>query len=212
MTKYKEIMSRVSVTPEMRKRVLDYVSSHRNEAMAADHNKKSNIRRWMRWVPAVAAACFLLVIGLQFYHINELKNEPFDVATDSMIEYDSLKELNGAFRFEINEVTQLPFEPSETIYWNAFGVARIDYYSLTGDNITLSVARDDGTDISGDYNEYEYVTEKTINGVTVTIKGDNETVSLATWTQDGYAYAIGAVPGIDMESMEAMVSGILDQK
>ena len=211
MAKYKEIMSRVSVTPEMRERVLGYVESHRDEKLETGTYRRTNIRKMMRWIPAVAAACFLVVISLQIDHINQPGTEPIDVATDSIIEYDSLLELNDAMGFAVPEVSLLPFEPTVTVYTNSFGISRIDYYGADGENITLSVAKDDGTDISGDYNEYENVTEETINNVTVTLKGNGDTVSLAAWTQNSYAYSIGANPGVDAESMENMVKSVLPE-
>ena len=65
MNKYNEIMSRVSVTPEIRERVLSNVAKHRHLKQKSSAENVKNNRGWMRWVPALAAACFLLVVGLQ---------------------------------------------------------------------------------------------------------------------------------------------------
>lgn len=209
MAKYNEIMSRVSVTPEMRERVLSNVAAHRQLKQKSSTGNVKNIRGWMRWVPAVAAACFLLVIGLQIYHINQPGTEPIDVATDSIVEYSSLDELEAAMGFEMPVIEELPFEVTETVYTNSFGIARIDYYGAAGENITLSKAKDDGTDISGDYNEYSSVSNETIGGISVTMKGNEETVSLATWTEDIYSYAVSLYPGIPQDTMIKLLETLI---
>lgn len=209
MAKYNEIMSRVSVTPEMKERVLYNVAAHRKLKQELPAGNVKNIRRWMRWIPAVAAACFLLVIGLQIYYINQPGTEPIDVATDSIVEYSSLDELEAAMGFEMPAVEGLPFEVTETVYTNVFGIARIDYYGASGENITLSKAKDDGTDISGDYNEYSSVSEEAIDGVTVLLKGNEGTVNLAIWTDDGYAYAVSSYPGISQNTMIELLEALI---
>lgn len=47
-------------------------------------------------------------------------------------------------------------------------------------------------DISGDYNTYADKKEITVNGVRVTLRGNDGTWSVAAWTENGYAYAVGA--------------------
>ena len=209
MTKYNEIMSRVSVTPEMRERVLSYVAEHQTTDAQAGHDRKPNIKKMAGWVPAVAAACLLAVVGLSVFHLRQAGNEPADVATYGIEEYDTLAALNAAMGFDVPEVSPLPFAPAKTVYENVFGVARIEYYGAGNENITLSMTKDNGEDISGDYNEYAFVREETINGVTVVLKGNEGSVSLAVWTMDGYAYAISANPGVDSDAMIAMTGSII---
>lgn len=57
-------------------------------------------------------------------------------------------------------------------------------------------------DCSGDYNEYAQVTEEEGNGVTVTMKGANDRVKLAVWTDGEYSYSIGAYGGEGMPAEE----------
>ena len=68
---------------------------------------------------------------------------------------------------------------------------------------------DDGSDISGDYTEYAVVTEETIGGVTVTFKGNGDSLSLATWADSGYAYAIDMMQGMSMEDMKGIVEDVI---
>lgn len=209
MAKYNEIMSRVSVTPEMRERVLSNVAEHRQLKQKSSAGNVKNIRGWMRWFPAVAAACFLLVVGLQIYHINQPTDEPIDVASEGITEYASLAELEEAVGFDMPELEALPFETAETMYTNAFGIARIDYYGSSEECITISKGKDDGTDVSGDYNEYSSVSEETIGGVTVTLKGNDGEFNLATWTDDGYAYAVSSYPGMSSDKMTDLIESLI---
>lgn len=209
MAKYNEIMSRVSVTPEMRERVLSNVAEHRQLKQKSSAGNVKNIRGWMRWFPAVAAACFLLVVGLQIYHINQPTDEPVYVTSEGITEYASLTELEKAVGFDMPELEALPFETAETMYTNAFGIARIDYYGSSEERITISKGKDDGTDVSGDYNEYSSVIEETVDGITVTLKGNEESYNLAIWTDGEYAYAISANPGISYEIIMKMIQVII---
>ena len=209
MAKYNEIMSRVSVTPEMRERVLAGVAEHRQLKQKTTAGNVKNIRKWVRWVPAVAAACFLLVIGIQIYHINQTTDEPIDVASEGVTEYASLAKLEEAVGFDMPELEALPFEKAETMYTNAFGIARIDYYGSSEEIITISKGKDDGTDISGDYNEYSSVSEETIGGVTVTLKGNDGEFNLAAWTDDGYAYAVSSYPGMSSDKMTDLIESLI---
>ena len=112
----------------MRGRVLSNVAKHRQLKQKSSAGNVKNNRGWMRWVPALAAACFLLVVGLQIYHINQPTDEPIDVASEGITENASLTELEEGVGFDMPEFETLPFEKAETTYTNAFGIARIDYY------------------------------------------------------------------------------------
>jgi len=47
-----------------------------------------------------------------------------------------------------------------------------------------------GEDISGDYNSYDNERTVSIDGTEVTLKGTGDNVYVATWTKNGYSYAI----------------------
>lgn len=47
-------------------------------------------------------------------------------------------------------------------------------------------------DISGDYSEYANTKEIIVDGISVTLRGNDGTWSVATWTDGGCAYAVGA--------------------
>ena len=50
-------------------------------------------------------------------------------------------------------------------------------------------------DISGDYDSYPEITQEDINNCSVTLKGSNGKIMVATWNSDGYTYAVRAAKG-----------------
>lgn len=149
------------------------------------------------------------VVGLQIYHINQPTDEPIDVASEGITENASLTELEEGVGFDMPEFETLPFEKVETTYTNAFGIVRIDYYGSSEECITISKGKDDGTDVSGDYNENASVIEEQVDSITVTLKGNEESYNLAIWTDGEYAYAISANPGISYEIVMKMIQVII---
>lgn len=62
-----------------------------------------------------------------------------------------------------------------------------------------------GEDVSGDYNSYAQVMTVDVNGTNVTVKGENDLVYLAVWTNGGYTYSISARAGMSGTDMAALV-------
>lgn len=62
-------------------------------------------------------------------------------------------------------------------------------YGDDDNNVVLRKATG-ADDVSGDYNKYAQTNVVTINNMSVTLKGNDNMVSVATWTHDGYSFAI----------------------
>lgn len=105
--------------------------------------------------------------------------------------YDSIEELVEAVGFNIKELSNVPLTVVETDYCAPTSdLAQISY--LDADGNELCYRKSPGTDdISGDYSEYPDIEETEIEGCVVTLKGDADTICLATWTDGDYAYSIG---------------------
>ena len=220
--KYNELMSRITVTPQMRQRVLQNVRTHRQEKTNSENSDKASggsrkIRTLWRYLPAVMAACLVLVCGIVLQKSRTIQPQTeetsgIDLVYSGIEEYSSLSDLEDAVGFSMKETgalaENLPFAAKQTAYSNAAGIARIDYTSPDGDVITFSKAEDDGTDISGDYTEYSAVSEETIGDVSVTLKGDGDMANLVTFSKDGYTYAIDAMEGISRDAMIRMVKAV----
>lgn len=61
-------------------------------------------------------------------------------------------------------------------------------------------------DISGDYRVYSETKTETINGLTITTKGDEGFLSLATWTAAGYSYALSSTPAMSADTLAALLA------
>lgn len=208
LAKYNEIMSKVTVTPEMRERVFSNIADHKNANEGKSRKKKGVIIRWSG-ILAAAAACLILVVSLNVYNKNIVPDQQEDLAgVEGVIEFSTKKELEDKVGFKIDEIDTLPFDAVSTDYIYSFGIARIEYHGASDEEITFSVGKTDGEDVSGDYNEYSNVSEEKIGESTVTIKGNDDTTSLATWTEGEYSYAVNAVLGVSDETMKEMIKSV----
>lgn len=73
---------------------------------------------------------------------------------------------------------------------------------------SIHIRKGPGTDdISGDYNTYSESNQVTIGSYDVTMKGDNGTVSLATWTDGKFSYTV-STPKMSEEFVTAIIQQI----
>jgi len=117
-------------------------------------------------------------------------------------------EENAGFSFEIPEaiegykiawIQNLGQEMIEVIYEKA------DDAEESEEDDTIHLRKGVGTeDISGDYNDYAESNQVTIGSYNVTMQGNNGSVSLATWTDGGFSYAV-SVPEMSAESVTTII-------
>ncbi len=79
-------------------------------------------------------------------------------------------------------------------------------YGAGYDNSTYIRKAEGSDDISGDYNTYRQKKQITVNGASVTLKGNNGKINLATWSSNGYSYSISAVKGFDESYITDLIS------
>ena len=184
---YREIMDQVEVTEEMRERILDGVEKKRGA-------QKAGRRRHIRSGLSLAACLALVLLGTavvpQLFDggTEEPPQEQTTIA-NGMEDVDSASALSEKVGFEVQDLTGLPFVVEHITYTSLWGeTAQITY---EGENQTVTYRKAPGEeDISGDYNVYDTVTEKTAGKTPVTLKGDGDGYVLALWTADGYSYAL----------------------
>lgn len=74
---------------------------------------------------------------------------------------------------------------------------------------TVTIRKEPGSeDISGDYRVYEQSEEISLGERTAILKGNNDMVSLALWTEDGYTYSVSASSGFTSSDMTDLIAEI----
>ena len=204
---YDEIMDKIEVTDEMRERIL-------NNIQTADLPKKSNVipfSRLSRYL-SIAACLALLIVGAvavpKLFHGND--NQPDDELTATIpdiAECSSASELSDMVGFPVTDIPSLPFTATSTTYTSYWKeLAQIEYAG-SDETLLYRKSMEDG-DNSGDYNEYETVTDATISDISVTLKGNGGLYQLAIWQKDGYSYSISLTSSMTEQELLALVAGI----
>jgi hypothetical protein len=63
-------------------------------------------------------------------------------------------------------------------------------------------------DVSGDYNEYSSIKSLTVNGDSVTFKGNGEKYVLAVWQGGGYSYSVQFTKAISEQELLTTVQSV----
>lgn len=108
---------------------------------------------------------------------------------------------------EAEAITGFALECPETFgEWNRSGIAvnngkMIDVtYTDKDENARMHIRKAAGEDdISGDYNTYDSAEETSAGSKTVTLKGNDQTVSLMIFTENGYSYSVNMDEGLSRE-------------
>ena len=78
-----------------------------------------------------------------------------------------------------------------------------------GDADTLTIRKGVGSgDISGDYTAYSQTNTAELHGHTVTTKGENGKIMVASWSDGTYTYAVRSTAGLDLETLSSIVSEV----
>ena len=122
------------------------------------------------------------------------------------VEYDTLQEAEAVCGFELT----LPETVSSAYYRVISGQMMEVIVRNDADGMEVyRIRKASGAgDISGDYNSYSETDELTVEGRTVTVKGNNGSVSNAVWEDDGYAYAMQFAEGVSREELFALITQI----
>ena len=82
-------------------------------------------------------------------------------------------------------------------------------YLDTAETEGMRIRKAVGTDpISGDYNQYEVERMESVNGYTVSMRGNGAWINVAEWTDGNYSYSITIEHGISMEALEGLISEV----
>lgn len=191
--KYEEIMNRVTVTPEMRQRVL------RNVEAARIQKRK----RVMGQLTALAACLAIALCSWLVWQPRDVQ-KPDVMAIPQIEEAASIDELSAKTQIPLTELTGIPFPVERTeyvSYWE--NLAEIQYF---GGSESLCYRKSQGTeDNSGDCNVYDREETAKVGENSVTLKGTDEGFTLAVWTDGSYAYSISLSTPLSQDSIQAFL-------
>ena len=189
---------------------------------AAPTEQKKKAMRFTPWVRyASIAACAMLVIGVGIFAITQHSGNIIDTPAQSeeadssdfvqsgnpYAEYDTLEEAENTIGFEIS-VPDSYGGYTEPYYAVIEGkILEVQYYN--GDDLGMIIRKSRGSeDISGDFNEFDNITETDFNGSTVTIKGSGDEFSLALWVSGDYSYSVSVSSGISENALKEIIEKI----
>lgn len=120
---------------------------------------------------------------------------------------DTLDEAEKLVGFELSAPDVIGQSTGRIFRASDFDLLEVIYKQ--GDTETARVRKAAGSgDISGDYNNYAYVGDISTNGMTVTVKGEKDNISLAIWQKDGYTYSVSVESPLSAAEMSTLVSSI----
>ena len=206
---YRELMEQVNLTPEARERILTNVqqadlSPQPEQKIVPFRPQKQTWRRW-----ASLAACLVVVVAAVLA-VPQLQAEPNETTPPQLTgtpfhQVDTLAALSDAVGFPVTEPTALPFDLVNTTY-TAYdeGTAEITY---TGpDDQTATYRQSLGTaDNSGDYTLYKDT--QVIPENNATLKGQDQSYTLALWTDGTYTYSLNLSTGLSADAWQALLDG-----
>ena len=205
--KYDEVMEKIEVTPEMRRRILSNIQEmDLSGKKPAKVIRFPNIRRF-----AAVAACFALVLAGALTMPNYLNPDalPTDMVgnpLENIVEVASVQELSQTVGFDVTDLEELPFVPETAAYLSYWGeMAEIVY---TGQGQTATYRKAPGTaDVSGDSGEYTAETVIQAGGRSVALKGTGEAYVLAIWTDGDYSCSLALSRGIPAAQWQSIIPG-----
>lgn len=201
---YKEIMGHLTVTEEMRSRILQNIQ---NVPLPKRRNRP-------RFFYGAAAAClaFLIAGSAAVFHFqtpipqnlnSTVTNRPVFQAEEAA----SLSELSQMVGFTIREPA-LPFQ-AETVTYTAIGesLAQIQYLGAE-ETATYRVIKG-SEDPSGDFTQYEDIQEVILHGISVQLKGTDSSYYLALWQDQNFSYSLHLSQGVGQDEWETILGDLL---
>lgn len=134
---------------------------------------------------SLCLAAALLFTGCGSQESGELAN-PF-------VEYDTIEEAEKAVGFDLSVPESIDGLSERIIRVDSEDqLIEVIYQNGQDEDQEIRIRKAVGTDeISGDYNEYSQSRTLDVDGIAVTVKGDDDLITVATWAQDPYVYSIG---------------------
>ena len=203
--KYNMIMEEINVTPDMRLRILKNIANQPNTTQTyktdlsgkiiqlnrgETDSKHFRLNRSTVSIIAAAACTVLCIYGIYSHNISNVPKPSTPSHNVAVLPDDKSTESD-------NKNSSGEYDtPSDT---NG---------AVPGENTDNTITAEGSDDISGDYNTYRQKKQITVNGASVTLKGNNGKINVATWSSNGYSYSINVGKGFDESYITDLISMI----
>ena len=150
--------------------------------------------------------CIAAVAALTACAGKQSTEEPLMQIPNPFVDYDSLEAAAKAAGFELKAPSSVEGFSEKVI--QVCNGEMIQVIFLNGDDRLFIRKAEGSDDISGDYNEYSDNGTVTVDGNSVTLRGDDGKVSTAVWTSGKYTYSVSFDTPVTEETMIALIGQI----
>ena len=195
--RYDRIMEHIEVTDDMRRRVLQNL----REAQAREAGEEGQEapapspggrrRAWKRYLPLAACLAIAVAVGaVTLPHQQGQDQAAAPVLTGSaVVDCSSADKLSQVVNFTVEDLEGLPFQVEQRDY-TAYQ-AELAEITYSGEDQTAVFRKSPGSgDISGNYEDFETVSEVSVSPYVVTLKGQAGAYRLALWSDGEFAYSL----------------------
>lgn len=136
----------------------------------------------------------------------EKEDDTMTQIPNPMKKYDTVEEAAKAANVTLGKLPNIPAVFSDVTYY-AIGGDMLHVIYKSSDIRMIYRAQKGEADVSGDWTVYSEVKTETVGALTVTTKGNDGTITLATWTADGQSYALSSDLGMSLETLSEILGG-----
>tara|TARA_A100001015_G_scaffold320947_1_gene449285 strand:+ start:997 stop:1662 length:666 start_codon:yes stop_codon:yes gene_type:complete len=197
--KYNQVMDHLEVTEEMQDSILYAISKYDFDLSEQSEPQKKTFRLPKHTLSVVTAVCCigLFIFGSVLIYNQSSRNDQTEMASeDSALEsapssevYASRAALSESVGFEVESIQTVPFEVETRQYTSGeAGQAMIEFF---GSENALTFIKEESISEFGDGENSAELTETLeVNGVTVSLSGEENQIYLAEWQNDGFNYRL----------------------
>ena len=194
--RYDRIMEHIEVTDDMRQRVLQNLREAQareagEEGQAAPAPAAGGRRTWKRYLPLAACLAVVVAVGavtLPHQQGQDQAAGPMVTGT-AVVACSSADKLSQVVNFTVEDLEGLPFQVEQRDY-TAYQ-AELAEITYSGEDQTAVFRKSPGSgDISGNYEDFETVSEVSVSPYVVTLKGQAGAYRLALWSDGEFAYSL----------------------
>lgn len=217
--RYDRIMEHIEVTDDMRRRVLQNLreaqAREAGEAGQAAPAPSAGGRRsaWKRYLPLAACLAVVVAVGaVTLPHQQGQDQAAGPVLTGSaVVDCSSADKLSEVVHFAVEDLEGLPFQVEQRAY-TAYP-AELAEITYSGEDQTAVFRKSPGSgDISGNYEDFETVSEVSVSPYVVTLKGQAGAYRLALWSDGEFAYSLQFSSALPEQDWVDLLTGIAAAK